>query len=70
MAVSPRRFGEFTIADRVALHQVNIAKLEGEIDIERARIRALQRQCRHPNKFKTSTMGEMSKYCPDCDHDV
>lgn len=30
------------------------------------RIRALQKRCNHPDKFKTSFMGDTGIKCPDC----
>ncbi len=37
-----------------------------EIEVIRARIDGLKLYCNHPNKYKTSHMGENCVECPDC----
>lgn len=38
----------------------------GEVEVLRARIRVLQAQCKHPDKYTYSAMGELGVRCPDC----
>jgi hypothetical protein len=44
----------------------DIAYHQGEIDVIWARIRVLQKQCKHPNSYQYSAMGELGIKCPDC----
>ena len=43
-----------------------IRELQGEVEVERARLRVVQARCRHPNKFKYSVQGDMGEKCPEC----
>lgn len=43
-----------------------ISDLLGEIEIERAYLRVLQRKCKHPNAYTYSAMGELGTKCSDC----
>lgn len=46
--------------------RVTIETRRMEIEIEESRLRLLWRICKHPNKFKRSTMGDLGEHCPDC----
>lgn len=43
-----------------------IAVHQGEIEILRARINVLKKQCKHPDAYTYSAMGELGRKCPDC----
>jgi tRNA(Ile2) C34 agmatinyltransferase TiaS len=47
-------------------HKDTIQDLRGEIEIEQARMRVLQRKCKHPNCYEYYAMGERGIKCPDC----
>jgi hypothetical protein len=36
------------------------------VDEIRGKLEALRNRCRHPNKYKTSFMGDSGVHCPDC----
>lgn len=48
-------------------YATRIARLEGEIGAERARWKALQQICEHPNKYERAFQGERCEVCPDCE---
>lgn len=43
-----------------------IAAVNGELEHARLELKILQTRCPHPDKFKTSHMGESCVDCPDC----
>jgi hypothetical protein len=43
-----------------------IAELHGEIEILHARKGVLRAQCKHPDAYTYSAMGELGRKCPDC----
>lgn len=42
------------------------AEATASITVAQAGLTEIQDQCDHPNKFKTSHMGETGSHCPDC----
>lgn len=64
----PRINGE--ISRPVYAAQDEIARLQGLIEIERAKIRAAQLRCRHPQAYRYSACGRTEgPRCPDCGKD-
>lgn len=56
-----------TIAERRAKLDAKMAKLQGKIDVHRARYAALYRECKHPRETHgRDYSGGSSSYCPDC----
>lgn len=43
-----------------------IAAVTGELEHARLELKTLQARCQHPDKFRTSHMGESCVDCPDC----
>lgn len=48
------------------VHRDRILDLQGEINVERARIGVLVAKCKHPKGYATSCMGDSGWSCPDC----
>jgi transposase-like protein len=44
----------------------DIADAQALIAAERALLVAVQRRCKHPDGYETSTMGDSGFRCPDC----
>lgn len=57
---------EKTIKERAAEIRRHIRHHQGEAEIWGARLRVLQRECEHPDKYQYSAMGELGWKCPDC----
>jgi hypothetical protein len=54
------------IKDSYQDYKDSIAFHNGEVEVLRARIGVLQAQCKHPDKYTYSAMGELGVRCPDC----
>lgn len=56
------------IKEEYELRKDRIADLRGDIEIEWAYIKVLQKKCKHPNSYTYYAMGEAGMKCPDCGH--
>ncbi len=54
------------IRDAYKWAMADVNKANADLHVAQAKLRAVQMQCAHPDKFKTCTMGESCEYCPDC----
>lgn len=43
-----------------------LRKLEGFVKRAQLELELLKEECKHPNQYKTSHMGESCLHCPDC----
>ncbi len=55
-----------TIKEDADAVRVRIRELRGEVTVEQARLRVVQARCEHPDKYRTSTMGDSGWHCPEC----
>lgn len=46
--------------------QDEMARAHEAVEIASAKLRSLQRRCKHPNEVVTSHMGETCHHCYDC----
>ena len=45
-----------------------LAAARQQVEVAQAQLRVNQAWCSHPDRFQTSTMGELGSKCPDCGH--
>jgi predicted nucleic acid-binding Zn-ribbon protein len=54
------------LKEKYEYYKEQIAEHQAEIDIIRDRMKVLRVQCKHPNSYTYSAMGELGRMCPDC----